>query len=111
MTKKILFSQVERELQRARAARRYLPWVLSTALGVAGLAGIAARNVRAAAGMFVPGLAFGLFVLLLVVPRCPSCGASLWRRGERPGPPSRPNPTEVERSRRCPSCGITFEAR
>jgi len=108
MAKPILFSQVQRELQRARAARRYLPWVATTAVGVAALAGIAARELRAAAGMLVPGLAFGLFVALLVVPRCPSCGSSLWRRGERPGPPSKPNPTEVERTRRCPACGTTF---
>ena len=109
MTKRILFSQIERELQRARLARRYLPWVLTTAVGVAALAGIAARNPRAAAGMFFPGLGFGLFVLLLSVPHCPACGASLWRRGERPGPASKPNPTEVERTHRCPSCGAAFD--
>jgi len=108
MTKPFLFSQVQRELQRARAARRYLPWVITTALGVAALAGVAARAPRAAAGMLIPGAAFGLFVALLIVPRCPSCGSSLWRRGERPGPPGKPNPTEVEKTRRCPSCGITF---
>jgi hypothetical protein len=102
------FQQVERELQRARAARRYLPWVATTAVGVAALAGVAARSPRAFAGMLVPGLAFGLFVALLVVPRCPACGGSLWRRGERPGAPSKPNPTEVERTRRCPACGVTF---
>jgi hypothetical protein len=109
MTKPILFSQVERELQRARAARRYLPWVLTTAGGVAALTGIAARDLRAAAGMFVPGLAFGVFVLTLVVPRCPACGASLWRRGERPGSAGKPKPTEVERTHRCPSCGVAFD--
>lgn len=108
MKKPIRFSDVERELQRARAARRYLPWVLTTALAAAAIAGIAARDLRAAAGMFVPGLAFGLFVLTLVVPRCPACGSSLWRRGERPGPASKPTPTEVERTRRCPSCGVAF---
>lgn len=109
MTKRYSFAQVERELQRARSARRYLPWVLTTALGAAALAGAASRDLRAAAGMLVPGLAFGLFVAALVFPRCPACGASLWRRGERPGPASKPNPTEVERRRRCPSCGATFD--
>ena len=109
MTKRILFSQVERELQRARAARRYLPWVLTTAAGVAGLTGIAARDLGAAAVMFVPGLGFGLFVLALIFPRCPACGASLFRRGERPGSAARPNPTEVERTHRCPSCGVSFD--
>lgn len=108
MTKPVRYQLVERELQRARSARRYLPWVLATAVGAAALAAMAARSVRAGAGMLIPGLAFGLFVALLVRPRCPSCGASLWRRGERPGPASKPNPTEVERTRRCPSCGTTF---
>src|SRR5512145_1192585 len=108
MTKRVRFSQVERELQRARSARRYLPWVLTTALGVAAITGAAARSVRAGAGMLIPGLGFGLFVLTLVTPRCPSCGGSLWRRGERPGPASKPSPTEVERTRRCPSCGVDF---
>lgn len=108
MAKTFSYSGVERELQRARSARRYLPWVFVTAICVAALAGVAARNLRAAGGMLLPGLGFGLFVLVLVTPRCPSCGASLWRRGERPGPASRPNPTEVERTRRCPACGVTF---
>jgi hypothetical protein len=110
MSKPTPFHLVERELQRARAARRYLPWVLFTALGVAALAGLAARDPKAAAGMLIPGLGFGVFLAVLVVPRCPSCGASLWRRGERPGPPSKPNPTEVEKTRRCPACGVTFSA-
>jgi hypothetical protein len=109
MTKPFLFNQVERELQRARSARRYLPWVLFTALGAAVMAGIAARDLQAAAAMLLPGLGFGFFVLLLVTPRCPSCGASLWRRGERPGPASSPRPTEVETTRRCPACGVGFK--
>lgn len=108
MTKPYRFDQVERELQRARSARRYLPWVFMTALGAAALAAAATRSLKAGAGMLIPGLGFGLFVLLLVTPRCPSCGASLWRRGDRPGPASKPNPTEVERTRRCPACGVTF---
>lgn len=108
MTRPLLFSQVERELQRARSARRYLPWVLTTAVGVAALTGIAARSPSAAIGMLIPGLGFGLFVLTLVVPRCPSCGGSLWRRGERPGSAAKPTPTEVERTQRCPACGVTF---
>ena len=108
MTKPFRFDQVERELQRARAARRYLPWILSTALGAAAIAAAATRSLSSGAGMLVPGLAFGLFMVLLVTPRCPSCGASLWRRGERPGSAGKPNPTEVERTRRCPSCGVTF---
>jgi hypothetical protein len=102
------FAAVERELQRARAARRFLPWVLTTATAAGAIGWVAARSLRAAAGLFLPGLTFGLFVVVMVVPRCPACGASLWRRGERPGPPSKPLPTEVERTRRCPSCGATF---
>lgn len=108
MSKPVPFTLVERELQRARAARRYLPWAFTTALGLAGLAAIAGRSPKAGVGLLIPGLGFGFFLLLLVNPRCPSCGSSLWRRGERPGPASKPNPTEVERTRRCPSCGVTF---
>jgi hypothetical protein len=108
MSKPFRFTQIEGELQRARSARRYLPWVFTTALGVAALAAAAARSLKAGVGMLIPGLGFGFFVLLLVTPRCPSCGASLWRRGERPGPASKPNPTEVERTHRCPACGVTF---
>lgn len=109
MTKRIPFGAVERELQRARSARRYLPWVFTTAVGAAALAGLAARSLKAAGSMLLPGLGFGFFVLFLVTPRCPSCGASLWRRGERPGPASRPAATEVERTHRCPACGVGFD--
>ncbi len=109
MKKRIPFDQIERELQRARSVRRYMPWVFTTALGAAALAGIAARDLRAAVAMFVPGLGFGLFALALIVPRCPACGSSLWRRGERPGAASKPNLTEVERTHRCPSCGAAFD--
>jgi hypothetical protein len=109
MTKKFIYDQVQRELQRARSARRYMPWVFTTAVGVAALVGIASRSLKGAAGMLIPGLGFGFFVALMVTPRCPSCGASLWRRGERPGPASKPNPTEVERTHRCPACGAAFD--
>jgi hypothetical protein len=109
MTKKFHFEQVGRELQRARSARRYVPWLFTTAFGVAALAGAASRSLMGAVAMLVPGLGFGLFVALMVTPRCPSCGASLWRRGERPGPASKPNPTEVERTHRCPACGTSFD--
>jgi len=108
MSKPVPFRLVERELQRARAARRYLPWVVTTAFGVAAIVAAASRSLTAGAAMLIPGLGFGLFVLLLVTPRCPACGSSLWRRGEHPGPASKPNPTEVERTRRCPKCGVTF---
>jgi hypothetical protein len=102
------FRQVEQELQRARAARRLVPYAAGSALIAAALVGLVAGSARAALTMLAPGALLLVFVLALAVPRCPGCGRSLWRRGERPGPAGRPRPTEVERTRRCPRCGEAF---
>jgi len=102
------FRQVEQELQRARAARRLAPWAAGSALVAAALVGLVAGSLRAALAILAPGAVLLLFVLALAVPRCPGCGGSLWRRGERPGPAGKPRPTEVERTRRCPRCGHAF---
>lgn len=100
---------VEAELQRARGARRLLPWVAVTAVGGALLAAVAGATLKAALVVLVPGIALGLLVLAAAIPRCPACGESLLRRGERPGPASRPRPVEAERARRCPRCHAAFE--
>jgi hypothetical protein len=99
---------VERELSRARSARRALPFVAAAAAGGAALAAVASRSAAGLA-LLLPGVLAGAFVWLLGVPRCPSCGGSLFRRGERPGSAAAPRPTNVERSRRCPRCGARFE--
>jgi hypothetical protein len=100
--------EVERELARARGARRALPFVAAAAAGAAAIAAVAARS-PAALALLLPGLVAAAFVWMMGVPRCPSCGGSLFRRGERPGSAGDPRPTEVERARRCPRCATCFE--
>jgi hypothetical protein len=100
---------VELELQRARAARRLLPWVLVSAAALGLLAFVAGGGWKAviAAGIF--GILLLVFVGSAAVARCPACGGSLLRRGERPGPAGSPSPVEAERARQCPRCGVRFE--
>ena len=100
---------VRRELQRARGARRMLGWALFMAVAGWGLISFAARNLRAGLPLLVGGLVFAVVVRTLAVPHCPSCGKGLWVRGERPGPPTAPVPTQVERDRRCPRCGVDLD--
>jgi len=102
------WGEVERELARARGARRALPFVAAAAAGAAAIAVMAARS-PAALALLLPGVVAAAFVWMMGVPRCPSCGGSLFRRGERPGSAGAPRPTEVERARRCPRCGSRFE--
>lgn len=103
------FASVERELQRARAARRALLFVALATVGAVLLVGFATRSARAGAGMLVPGALAALFVWALGIPRCPACGGSLVRRGERPGSAGRPRQVEVERTHRCPRCGAGLD--
>jgi hypothetical protein len=98
---------VERELARARSARRVIPWVLLGALGAAALVGVAARSIVAALPILLPGIAAALFTWIMGIPRCPACGASLLRRGETRASPAAP--AEVSRTRRCSRCGARFE--
>lgn len=100
--------QVEQELQRARAARRLAPWAAGSALAAAALVALVAGSARAGLSVLAPGALFLAFVLAAALPRCPGCGGSLWRRGERPGPAGKPRQTGVERDRRCPRCGQAF---
>jgi hypothetical protein len=95
---------VERELSRARSARRVIPWVLLGALGGAALVAVAARSIAAGLPILVPGIAAALFTWMMGIARCPACGASLLRRGE-----ARASPAEVSRTHRCPHCGARFE--
>lgn len=106
----IRWEPVRRELQRARGARRLVPWTFLSALLAAGFVGFAARSWRAGMPLLVVGVLLTLLVVSLSIPHCPSCTRSLWRRGELPGPPTAPRPTDVERERRCPHCGTRFEA-
>jgi hypothetical protein len=99
---------VERELPRSRAARRLWPFLLTSAIAAAALVGLVSRSLQAGLAVLAPGALLFAFLVLTSIPRCPFCGGSLWRRGERPGPAGAPRPTRVERERRCPRCGKGF---
>ena len=102
------WTHVERELQRARGARRAFPFVAAAAAGAVLLAIFAGAGASGALVLLAPAAVLALLVWTFSRPRCPSCGGSLWRRGERPGSAGKPRPTEVERARRCPRCGAAF---
>jgi hypothetical protein len=95
---------VRKELQRARGARRLVPWALLSAVLGWSLIAVAARSGRAGLPLLAGGLLFALVIRALAIPHCPACGKNLWLRGERPGPPTAPVPTQVERDHRCPRC-------
>ncbi len=103
------FGQVQRELQRARAARRLVPWAAGSALLAAALVGLAGGGPRGGLSTLALGALLVAYAAVAAIPRCPACGESLWTRGERPGPAGAPASTLVERTRRCPRCGATFE--
>ena len=102
------WEHVRRELQRARGARRMVPWTLASALLSGALVSWAARRWTAGLPLVLGGLVLVAVVASLARPRCPACGGALFRRGERPGPPTAPRPVEAERTRRCPDCGVAF---
>jgi hypothetical protein len=86
---------VERELSRARGARRMLPWAALTAVGGAAIGLAAGGGARGAGALFALGLGFALFLWVMSVPRCPSCGARL--------------PGGRVRLEACPRCRARFE--
>jgi hypothetical protein len=95
---------VDRELARARGARRLLPWAFLSALGGGAIAWVAGGGPRAAAALAAIGLFFVLFLWATSIARCPACGAPLPRgrvRGEGTGGGARPES--------CPACGARFE--
>ena len=98
---------VERELARARGARRLLPWALATAVGGGLLPLAAGGGLRAGAVVAAVGLLFVLFLWASSIARCPACGGALGRR--RPDPQGQAGPAGVERFERCPRCRTRFE--
>jgi hypothetical protein len=86
---------VERELSRARGARKMLPWTALTAVGGAAIGLAAGGGARGAAALFALGLLFALFLWTTSFPRCPGCGARLPARGAR--------------LESCPGCRARFE--
>jgi hypothetical protein len=86
---------VERELARARGARKMLPWTALTAVGGAAIGWVAGGGARGAAALFAVGLVFAAFLWTTAVARCPACGARLPRGGGRLDA--------------CPGCGARYE--
>jgi hypothetical protein len=84
---------VDRELARARGARRLLPWAFLSALAGGAIAWVAGGGPRGAASLFALGLVFSLYLWTTSIARCPACGASL-RATERP--------------EACRGCGVRF---
>lgn len=85
---------VERELARARGSRRLLPWAALSALGGAAIGLVAGGGPRAGVGLFAAGMVFTLFLWVVSIARCPSCGERL---------PGRSAPAS------CRGCGARFE--
>lgn len=80
---------VERELARARGARRLLPWAVASALAAGALVGVAGAGWKGGLVVALVGLVFAAFTATAAVARCPSCGASLSdRAGRSPGCPT-----------------------
>jgi len=88
-------ADVERELSRARGARKMLPWALLTAVGGAAIGLVAGGGARGAGALFAVGLVFALFLWTTSVARCPACGARL--------------PAARARLEACPGCRARFE--
>jgi membrane protein implicated in regulation of membrane protease activity len=86
---------VDRELARARGARKMLPWTALTAVGGAAIGLAAGGGAKAAGALFALGLVFALFLWTTSVPRCPACGARL--------------PAGRARLEGCPGCRARFE--
>ncbi|HEX9305857.1 MAG TPA: hypothetical protein VF894_00105 [Anaeromyxobacter sp.] len=99
---------VERELARARSARRLLPWAVLTAAGGGALAVAAGGGARGAVALAAVGLVFALFVWTTSIARCPACGARL-RQTRRPGSRGVAGPAEVLRIESCARCRARFE--
>ncbi len=99
---------VERELARARGARRLLPWAIVTVAGGGLIPLVAGGGPRAAASLAAVGLLFALFLWTMSIARCPACGAPLGR-GKRPDPQGPTGPAGAERLESCPRCRTRYE--
>lgn len=95
MTGPLPRAAVERELARARGARRLLPWAMLSALAGAAIGLVAGGGPRAAGALFLLGSLFAAFLFATSTPRCPACGAPLPRRGPAP--------------RSCPRCRAPYD--
>jgi hypothetical protein len=95
VTGRVAREAVERELSRARGARKMMPWTALTAVGGAALGYVAGGGAKGAAALFAIGLVFALFLWTTSVARCPACGSRL--------------PAGRARLESCPGCRARFE--
>ena len=95
MTAPVRRAAIDRELARARGARKMLPWAALTAVGGAALGVAAGGGAKGAGALFALGLVFALFLWTTSVARCPACGTRL--------------PAGRARLESCPGCGARFE--
>jgi hypothetical protein len=84
VTRSVARAAVERELARARGARRLLPWAALSALAGAVIGLVAGGGVRAAGALLAAGLLFAAFLWTASTARCPACGAGLSGQGAPP---------------------------
>lgn len=96
MTRPVARAAVERELARARGARRLVPWAALSAVAGALIGLAAGGGLRAAGALLLTGLLFALFLWTTSTARCPSCGAGLQAKGAAPDA--------------CPRCRTPFGA-
>lgn len=94
---------MDRELARARGARRLLPWVLVSSLGAGAIAWVAGGGLRGGAAVAALGIVFAVIVWTTSIARCPSCGAPLRRGTYRGGGEG------ADRPESCPSCRTRFD--
>lgn len=87
-------ADVDRELARARGARRLVPWAVLSALAGGAIGFAAGGGLRGAAALFLLGLLFTAFLWTTSTARCPACGAPLPRSGARLGT--------------CPRCRVPY---
>jgi hypothetical protein len=95
VTERVRRDAVDRELARARGARRMLPWAALTGVGGGAIGLAAGGGAKGAAVLFALGLVFALFLWTTSVARCPACGARL--------------PAGRARLDACPACRARFE--
>ncbi|HEY6101392.1 MAG TPA: hypothetical protein VIW03_18280 [Anaeromyxobacter sp.] len=81
MTRPVPRADVDRELARARGARRVLPWAVLSALAGGAIGLVAGGGLRAAGTLVLVGLLLAGYVWTASRARCPACGASLPSRG------------------------------
>jgi hypothetical protein len=94
VTARLPRASLDRELARARGARRLLPWSILSAAGGGAIGLAAGGGLRAAGAISGLLLVFALFLWVTSIARCPACGERL--------------PAGRGRLEACPGCRARF---